>query len=113
MLKNKTKGEVLVNKVTFCKSIFSKAFGLMFRKKLKDKAWVFVFDEMQAGPLHNFFVFQKIDVLFLDEKKRVVELWQGFKPFTCHKPRRKAKYVIELPAGAADNVKLGDSISFK
>ncbi len=113
MLKNTSKGEVLANDVEFCRSIFSKAFGLMFRKKIKDRALVFVFGEEQPVPLHNMFVFQVIDVLFLDGKKHVVEIKRNFRPFTLYNPKKKAKYVIELPCGAAKKVAPGDTITFK
>lgn len=109
----KVNGENLVNDVEYCRSLLSKSCGLMFRRKLRDKALVFVFDKPKHVPLHMMFVFQKIDVLFLDEKKKVVELWKNFLPFAMRTPFRKAKYVIELPAGTAEKVKLGDSINFK
>ncbi len=109
----KVNGKKLVKDIEYCRSHMSKAFGLMFRRKLRDKALVFVFDKPQYVPLHMMFVFQKIDVLFLDEKKKVVELWKNFLPFAMRSPFRKAKYVIELPAGTADKVNLGDSINFK
>jgi uncharacterized membrane protein (UPF0127 family) len=113
MLENKSKKEVLAKNVMFCRSLLSKATGLMFRKKLKNTALVFVFNNEQPVPLHNLFVFQAIDVLFLDEKMLVAEIKRNFKPFTFHNPKKNAKYVVELACGSARNVTLGDRISFK
>ncbi len=78
---------------TVCKSFLSKAKGLMFSKP---KNLVFVFDRKEKISLHTFFVFFPIDVLFLDEKRRVVEHTQ-MKPFTFYTPKNKVKYVVELP----------------
>ena len=60
-----------------------------------------------------FFVFFPIDVLFLDEDKKVVEIKKKFEPFTLYNPKNKAKYVIELPQGAVKNTntKIGDKVS--
>jgi len=76
-----------------CKSILSKAHGLMFSKK---KNLIFIFDEEQRIGLHMFFVFFPIDVLFLDENKKIIEIKENFKPFTFYRSTEKAKYVVEI-----------------
>lgn len=113
MLKNETSRKVLVKDIKFCRSIFSKASGLMFRKKLHDKALVFLFNSERLVPLHNMFVFQAIDVLFLDKHQKVAEICRNFKPFTLCNPKKPAQFVIELPAGSCKNVTVGDRITFK
>ncbi|MBD3354504.1 DUF192 domain-containing protein [Candidatus Woesearchaeota archaeon] len=74
-------------------SKLGKARGLMFSKK---KNLMFVFDKEQKVPLHNFFVFFSIDVLFLDKDKKIVEIKKDFKPFSYYNPKKKAKYVLEI-----------------
>ena len=76
-----------------CKTPWSRARGLMFSKK---RNLMFVFDKEKRIPLHMFFVFFPIDVLFLDKNKRIVEIKKNFKPFTFYKSKEKAKYVVEL-----------------
>lgn len=85
----------------------------MFSKK-SDKVLIFIFDKEKIIPLHNFFVFYPIDVLFLNKNKNVVEIKETFKPFTFYTPKNKAKYVIELPQGAIKQSKteLNDKIEF-
>jgi len=90
-----------------CKSIWSKARGLMFSRK---RNLVFVFDKEQRISLHMFFVFFPIDVLFLDRNKRVVEIKKDFRPFTCYKSKENAMYVVELTK--KQNYKRGDKIKF-
>lgn len=75
------------------KSAWGKARGLMFSKK---KNLMFVFNKETIIPLHNFFVFFPIDVLFLDKNKKIVEIKKNFKPFSYYKPKNKAKYVVEI-----------------
>jgi uncharacterized membrane protein (UPF0127 family) len=56
-----------------------------------------------------------IDVLWLDGRKRVVDLKEGFKPWKLNvTPRKKAKYIIELKKGVIKEkkIKLGQKINW-
>ena len=61
----------IVKEVKYC-SYFESSVGLMFSRK-KERALVFTFDKEKLVPLHMFFVFYAIDVLFLDKNKRSEE----------------------------------------
>lgn len=114
MITNKTKKRKIVSKVKVCRSFLSKSLGLMFRFDLVDKGLVFVFDKEKKIGLHMFFVFMPIDVLFLNSKKKVVEIKENFMPFHFYNPRKKAKYIVELPwmTVKEKKIKVGDFISF-
>ena len=115
MIKNISRGKVLVRDVKFCNSILSKAKGLMFSKDIKDKGLIFTFKNEERWSLHMLFVFFLIDVLWLDEDKRVVDLKEHFRPFELlAKPAHKARYVIELPDKTITKTKteVGDKILF-
>ncbi|MCM2325343.1 MAG: DUF192 domain-containing protein [Candidatus Woesearchaeota archaeon] len=103
---------ILCRKKKILTSIFSKASGLMFSRPIKDTGYIFVFSEPRRIDLHMFFVFFPIDVLFLDDKKRIIEMKKDFLPFTFYYSKKKASYVIELPAGYSDKTKIGDIIKF-
>ncbi|MFH1316884.1 MAG: DUF192 domain-containing protein [Candidatus Woesearchaeota archaeon] len=92
-----------------CKSIFSKAIGLMFSFP-KDRALVFHFNKEKLVDLHMFFVFYPIDVFYLDASKKVTAVKNNFIQFTVTWPR-KAKYVIEAKKGLLD-IKVGDVVEF-
>jgi uncharacterized protein len=111
MLKNSTKKSVIAKNYKTCQSIWSKARGLMFTIKFKQPL-IMVFEEPQIVSLHMFFVFYPIDVLFLDNKKKVVEIKLNFRPYSFYTPNKKAKYVIELGSGMANNCAIGDKIEF-
>ncbi len=86
----------------------------MFSGKISDTGYIFIFDKPTRIDLHMFFVFFPIDVLFLDETKKVIEIKKNFKPFTFYFSKHKAKFVIELPQNtiSKSNTELNDSLEF-
>jgi len=112
MIYNKTRKTLLSKNHKLCKSGCAKIIGLMFRRK--PYALAFVFGKEKIIPLHMFFVFFPIDVIYLNKCKKIVELKEGFEPFRFYNPTKKAMYVLELPAGTIQKTKtsLGDKISF-
>ena len=85
----------------------------MFSKK-SDRVLIFKFSHEKIVPLHMIFVFYPIDVLFLDKNKIVTDLKENFMPFTFYTPKKKLKYVIELPNNTIKNTgtEIGDRIFF-
>jgi uncharacterized membrane protein (UPF0127 family) len=104
---------ILAENYAEAKSIFQKGFGLMFHCKVS-KPLVFFFNKEKIVPLHMWFVFMPIDVIFLDKNKKVVELLEDFKPFSFYKPNKLAKYLIEFESGTikGKKVKIGEKVSF-
>ena len=110
MIKNITKNKIIVKNHVVCKSIWSKARGLMFSRSKKDFGMVFLFDKEKKYSLHMCFVFYPIDVLFLDKDMKVVEKKENFLPFTFFFPKKKASTIIELPDGSGKEIKISDKI---
>lgn len=104
----------LSSNASYCTSIFSKAIGLMFSWD-KNKSLLFEFTKEEKICLHMWFVFYPIDVVFLDSKKKVVELKEHFLPFTAYCSHHKARYALEVPQGTIQRTKtkIGDFLSFK
>jgi uncharacterized protein len=94
----------------FLKSIFSKGIGLMFKTKI-NKPYIFIFDKEKIIQLHMWFVFMTIDVIFLDRNKKIVEM-STLKPFTLYTPKKKAMYIIEMPIGSKNKLKLKQKLLF-
>ena len=94
---NKTKKTEVASRYRVCKSMTSKAKGLMFTDKafVREAALLFEFNKPTRQSLHMFFVFYPIDLIFLDENKCVVELKQNFRPFQTYNSSKKSKYVLE------------------
>ena len=78
--------------------------GLMGRTSLEPGEGM-VFE--RTGSIHMFFMRMPLDVLFCDRERRVVKVARGLKPWQTA-GARGAKTTIELAAGAADGVDVGD-----
>lgn len=108
MITNKTKKQVISHKEKYCKSFFSQTLGLMFSKK---NNLIMEFKKERKISLHNFFVFYPIDVLILDQDKKIVEIKRDFKPFTLWTANSKGKYVVEL--GLKGDYEVSDKLILK
>lgn len=112
MIRNQTQQTILANNHKELYGVIEQSFGLMFRKKLKDTGWVFICPYPARWDLTNLFVFQTIDVLWLDINRKVHKK-ATLKPFTFSKKGHKnTRYFIELPAGSAEKVQIGDLITW-
>ena len=98
-----------------------RAMGLMFRPSLAaDRGMLFVFEE---AAFHGIWMKNckfPIDIVWLDEERRVVHVQEGAPPCTkepcdVYYPLRRASYVIEINAGQARKEKLavGSTVDFK
>lgn len=105
ILKNE---KVLVQNAKFV----SASKGLMFSKKLKDNQAVVLDVKNYSGAIHMWFVFFSIDVIWVDENLKVIDIKHNVKPFTFYlKPKSKPRYIIELNSGSS-SFKLGDIVKF-
>ena len=99
---------VLASDVDVAASTLARARGLMFRRSIPDDyALVFEFDGTAARDVHMLFVPFPIDAIWLvdDEVIHVKRLrsWLGL-------GRARADTLLEFPAGAADDVAVGDVV---
>lgn len=79
-------------------------FGLIFKRE---------YESIVGSSIHMLFVFYPINVIFLDSNKKVVDIKKRLRPFTFYSPKKKAKYIIELPIETDISfIKINDIISF-
>ena len=103
--------KLISTNVKLCNSFFSKFKGLMFSRKLKDNECLIL---KNASDIHMLFVFQSIDVIWLDKNKEVIDKKENIKPFSLLiKPKIKAHYVIELPLRKAKLFKSRNKVDFR
>jgi len=83
--------------------------GLMFSKKLKSGESVILNNKnLYELFIHMLFVFQKLDIAFLDENFRVFQVKKNLKPFISFAiPKEKPCYVLE---GNSLDLKVGDKL---
>jgi uncharacterized membrane protein (UPF0127 family) len=87
------KGKTFNIDVKECRSIFSKASGLMFRKK--SKPLLFIFKKLNNQPIHSFFCVPFIAIWFNGNKivyVKLVNLWK-----ISEKPKVKFDKILEIP----------------
>ncbi len=67
----------------------------------------------RGSGIHMFFMRIALDVIFLDEHKRVVDTVY-LKPWQTYNPKKPARYVIELEEGRIKSSKteIGDELDF-
>ena len=98
----------LASDIETADGIVSQGLGLMFRRSIPDEyALVFPFSGVSKRGLHMVFVPFDIDALWLVNgeirARKRLSAWTG-------RGRAEADTVIELPAGAASGVEVGDSV---
>ncbi|WP_292487654.1 DUF192 domain-containing protein [Methanohalobium sp.] len=93
----KSNGKTIASDVEFATTFFSQSRGLMFKKNIPDDyALVFVFDKPIKTSIHMLFVRFPIDVLFLDDNKRIIKS-TNLKPWLgTSSSEKEVKYIIEM-----------------
>jgi uncharacterized membrane protein (UPF0127 family) len=95
--------------------------GLMFREKLpKVDCMLFIFGSEEGQGIWMRNMCFPIDVVWIDENKRVVDIKENLKPcssfFNCrtYYPKRAAKYIIEFNSGTVKEKKMrgGSKLTF-
>ncbi|VVB98389.1 putative ACR [uncultured archaeon] len=90
-------------------TFFEHMLGLMFSDR---KNILFVLGSERIFGIHSFFVFFPFDAVYLDEKKRIVDVVRGIAPFTLYvENKRPAKYLLELTE--KNDLKVGDELDWR
>jgi uncharacterized protein len=95
---NVTRGTVLSEHAQVADSFIGRFFGLMGRRPLAPGAGLVL---TPGGAVHNFFVFQTIDVLHLGDGGRVTHVVEGLRPWRLGPFRVGSAATVELPPGTA------------
>lgn len=98
-------GVVLAERTTWARSWWSRARGLLGSTIAPGEALVLD----PAKQVHTFFMAFPIDVVFCDARDRVLRV-ATMRPWRVSRWIRRSAYVIELPAGRAAGVAVGDRI---
>ena len=93
--------KIIASKIIYCDSVVRKVTGLMFKTKtaVKNTAWLFRFKNSGRVSVTMFFVFFPIDVVFLDNSNKIIELKENFRPFTNYSSKKKISSFLELECG--------------
>ncbi|MCG0274871.1 MAG: DUF192 domain-containing protein [Thermosediminibacteraceae bacterium] len=107
---NKTKNIVLAEKVVVASGL-KKFIGLIGRKRLENGSGLLL---LQCRGVHTYFMRFAIDVVYLDANGKVLKIVEGMLPYTLGPLVRKARAVLELPAGTCreSGTAEGDLVEF-
>lgn len=124
MEKNHKRGHILLlnqNRKTkmgyaaMADSFISRLRGMMFKDSI-DKGLILKLPKgrsRRSSGIHMFFMRIPLDVIFLDENKKVVDQ-AHLKPWQVYTPKKPARYVLELKKGLiiSSGTEIGDQIDF-
>lgn len=97
-------------KVKVCSNLISQSRGFMFRFFFREDGLLFDFHSIKEYPLHMFFVFRKLDIVYISSDFKVIKILHNVLPFTPHVKSVKARYIIELKDSR--RLKVGDRLTF-
>lgn len=108
MIINRTKSKTLTIPVDVADSFLKRFRGLMLVRNI-DRGLLFYLPRKSrlGASIHMFFMLSSIDVVWLDEGFKVVDFVENLKPWRVAVPRAPAKYILELPAGAINELSIG------
>lgn len=108
--------KIIASKIVYCDNILRQGTGLMFRtkKSVNHTAWIFRFKRPRKVSITMFFVFFPIDIVFLNEHKRIVEVKENIRPFQNYACSSKIVSFIELESGTIKkySLKNGNILKF-
>ncbi|MBS3117818.1 DUF192 domain-containing protein [Candidatus Woesearchaeota archaeon] len=114
MIKNGDK--VVARKVRWCTTPWQRFLGQRCKKNLREGEATIFLGKKETKlnmTVDMLFVFAPLDIIWLDSKKKIVDIKKGVLPFTPWiVPKKKAKYMIELRKGKAESLKEEDTLSF-
>ena len=104
----KYNGKLIAKNIEFARTMLAQSLGLMFRKSMPHSySMIFTLKKPSQVNVHMLFVFFRIDVIFLNEEKRVMDFSQ-LKPWVGYKAMNDIKYVLEMKAGTIDKFNLSE-----
>jgi uncharacterized membrane protein (UPF0127 family) len=99
--------------VECCRGFWKNFRGLMFSRR-KNILLVLPREGRNRAAIHSFFVFFPFQAIFINSRNEVVDATR-MKPFRVFRPRKPAKFVLELSKGniAASDISIGSRLIFK
>lgn len=116
---NKSKNFVVSESAEFASSLFSRLRGLMLLQK-KDIVLISPKEDIASSSIHMCLMKFPIDVLWVNSDMVIVDIQRRILPFNLfdrktwriYRPKKAAKYVIELAVGNSDGTEIMDLVEF-
>jgi len=104
---NKTRGNGIASRIRRARGIWARTIGLMGRRSLDPDEGLWI---VPCNGIHTIGMRFSIDVVVLDCNMRVLKIVDGLRPFHVVVGVRGGHSVLELSAGRASTVSVGDEL---
>lgn len=101
--------QIILEHCEYSSSLFFRFKGLLGRSLLQDNEGILL---KPCNSIHMFFMKFPIDAVFLDKGNNVVRIYRNILPWRATPIIWSAHSVLEVKAGKADALKIGDVLSF-
>ena len=111
-VRNRTRNSLLGVSVTPATTFWSRLRGYIARPRPKQGEGILL---NPCDAIHTWWMTFELDVLFLDDRGRVLEMVQSLRPWKLTRKVAGARYVLEVPAGTIDasGTRVGDELSWR
>lgn len=86
--------------------------GMMFKLKAEPLLFEFREESIFDSAIHMFFVFQPLDIIYINSKWKVVDIKKAIPFYPYYAPKSPAKYMLELPEGQGKVFKTGEKLEY-
>lgn len=109
LIRNISRNSILANHCSIARTFFARFRGLQLKKSLPQGHGLLI---TPCNSIHMFFMRFSIDAVFIDSNNKVIYIDEGIRPWRVSKVIRKARSVLELPAGtvSATDTRVGDQL---
>ena len=107
---NTTTNETLAERAAVAESFWARLMGLQWRRDLPVGTGLVL---LPSSSIHMFFMFLRIDAVFVGEDGRVLRVGRRLRPWTLGPIAPGALYCVELPEGAARTTRKGHSVELR
>ena len=111
-ISNRTRDSILGTRVAPAATFWSRLRGYIARPRPKPGEGILL---IPCDAIHTWWMTFELDVLFLDDRGRVLELVRSLRPWKRTRKVAGARYVLEVPAGTIDasGTRAGDELSWR
>jgi uncharacterized membrane protein (UPF0127 family) len=109
-VRNQTTGSIIASRASVADSIWPRFKGLMLHPPLAEGEALLI---RPCNSVHMFFMRFPLDVVFTDRHGVVVKVARGLKPWRMALGGKAAHSALELAAGVAAGVSVGDTLVFE
>ena len=112
VIRNATRNTGLAQRAAEATSLWARTRGLLGRRALQAGAGLLI---QPCSSIHTWFMRFPIDVMFVDQERRIVKTSRGLRPYRFSGVLTRQASVLELPAGVIEHSggRPGDQLVFE